>query len=140
VYEWRRHRDDLDPYWVPGNRAAGILGVNVTRLNQLAEREFLPFEIHADATRLYRHEQLAVVANARDSRWRGIEPLTMRDAVSKHGTTVRANSRKATDAHLTHNPQPRHLEYQLRRRADRRRALRKRISDEAAEAKARAND
>jgi hypothetical protein len=50
-------------------RTKGILGVNHTRLNQLAVRGFLPFEMHADGTRLYRREQLEVVANARDARW-----------------------------------------------------------------------
>jgi hypothetical protein len=69
VYQWRRHRHDLDPYWVTGARAAGILGINITRLNQLAVRGFVPFELHVDGTRLYRREQLAVVANARDVRW-----------------------------------------------------------------------
>jgi hypothetical protein len=69
VYQWRRHRDDLDPYWVTGERAARILGVNLTRLNQLATRGFVPFEIHADGTRLYRREQLEVVSNARAVRW-----------------------------------------------------------------------
>ncbi len=65
IYGWRAHLDDVEPYWLTGERAAGVLGVNVTRLNQLAARGFLPFETHADGTRLYRREQLEVVAQAR---------------------------------------------------------------------------
>jgi hypothetical protein len=44
VYRWREHRDDVDPYWVTGTRAASILGVNVARLNQLTIRGCLPYE------------------------------------------------------------------------------------------------
>ncbi|MBA2560500.1 MAG: helix-turn-helix domain-containing protein [Propionibacteriales bacterium] len=36
TYRWRRHLDDAEPYWVTGRRAAEVLEVNVTRLNQLA--------------------------------------------------------------------------------------------------------
>lgn len=70
VYEHRRHRNDAQSYWVTGQRAADILGVNIARLKQLVAKGFLPFEVHADGTRLYRREQLAIVANARDARWR----------------------------------------------------------------------
>jgi hypothetical protein len=51
---------------VTGKRPAEILGVNVTRLNQLAVKCLLPFEVHADGTRMYRRAQLEVVANARE--------------------------------------------------------------------------
>ncbi len=47
---------------------AAILGVNRARLNQLAAKDFIPFEVHADGTRLYRRQQLEVVANAREAR------------------------------------------------------------------------
>jgi hypothetical protein len=46
-----------------------MLGVNRTRLNQLAVGGFLPFVLHVDGTRLCRRAQLQVVANARDVRW-----------------------------------------------------------------------
>ncbi|MBA2559894.1 MAG: helix-turn-helix domain-containing protein [Propionibacteriales bacterium] len=51
VYRWRLHLDDVDPYWVTGERAAVVLGVGVTRLNQLAARGFVPFETHAGTGR-----------------------------------------------------------------------------------------
>jgi len=56
-------------YWVGATQAASLLGVNVSRLNQLARKGFLPFEVHADGARLYRRLQLEVVANAREARW-----------------------------------------------------------------------
>jgi hypothetical protein len=56
---------------VTARHAKGILGVNHARLNQLAVRGFVPFEMHADGTRLYRREQLEVVANAREAPWAG---------------------------------------------------------------------
>jgi hypothetical protein len=61
----RTHQGDVDPYWVTAQRAAEVLGVNVTRLNQLATRGFPPFETTNSGTRLYRREQLQVVAHAR---------------------------------------------------------------------------
>ncbi len=69
IYRWRGHLDVAEAYWLTGQRAAGVLGVNVTRLNQLAVRGFLPFEVHADGPRLYRRQQLEVVAQARAARW-----------------------------------------------------------------------
>ncbi len=70
VYEHRSHRNDAESFWVTSQRAADILGVNIARLNQLVAKGFLPFEVHADGTRMYRREQLSVVANAREARWR----------------------------------------------------------------------
>ncbi len=74
VYRRTQHRDDVTPYWVTGKRAAELLGVNVSRLNQLAARDGAPYVVHADGTRLYRADQLRVVGNARAARW----PTAMR--------------------------------------------------------------
>jgi excisionase family DNA binding protein len=49
LYRRRDHIADVDPYCVTGQRAADILGVNVARLNQLANKGFLPFETHDGA-------------------------------------------------------------------------------------------
>jgi hypothetical protein len=38
TYRYRRHATDEGSYWVTAHRAAGILGVNVTRLNQLSRK------------------------------------------------------------------------------------------------------
>lgn len=67
TYKHWRHKHDRDSYWVTGRREADLLGVNVSRLNQLALRGFLPFEVHADGTR-YRREELLTVANAKQVR------------------------------------------------------------------------
>jgi hypothetical protein len=69
VYPWWDHLDDADCYWITARSARRILGVNHTRLNQLAVRGFVPFEMHVDGTRLYRRAQLQVAGNARDVRW-----------------------------------------------------------------------
>lgn len=65
VYDWRRHRDDPAPYWVTGQRAAEVLGVNRARLDQLSRAGRVPYEVHRDGVRLYRRRQLQTVANAR---------------------------------------------------------------------------
>lgn len=49
--------------------AAAILGVNVSRLNQLVAADRVPYEVHSDGRRIYRREQLLTVANAREARW-----------------------------------------------------------------------
>lgn len=69
TYRYKLHIDDTDSYWVTNLRAADILGVSRPRLNQLAAAGLIPFEVHADGTRLYRREQLMTVANAREARW-----------------------------------------------------------------------
>jgi hypothetical protein len=69
VYLWWAHLEDEDSYWITAQSARRMLGVNHTRLNQLAVRGFVPFEMHLDGTRLYRRAQLQVVANARAVRW-----------------------------------------------------------------------
>lgn len=61
--------DPDNSYWTGATQAARLLGVNVSRLNQLVAAGRVPFEVHADGRRLYRREQLLTVANARDARW-----------------------------------------------------------------------
>jgi len=57
-------------YWTGATQAASLLGVNVSRLNQLVAAGRVPFEVHADGRRMYRREQTLTVANAREARWR----------------------------------------------------------------------
>ncbi len=61
--------DPSSSHWVTAKGAAAILGVGVTRLNQLVAAGYVPFERHVDGTQLYRRRQLEVVANAREARW-----------------------------------------------------------------------
>jgi hypothetical protein len=52
-----------------GRDAAETLGVGGSRLRQLSDADRLPFVLHRDGTRLYRRDQLEVVAQARDAMW-----------------------------------------------------------------------
>lgn len=64
VYSWRLHLDDPSPYWLTGQRAADALGLSRARLSQLAAENRVPFVRHQDGTRLYRREQLKLIASA----------------------------------------------------------------------------
>jgi hypothetical protein len=65
VYPWRRRVTDPDSYWVTATRAAALLGIGRSRLDQLANADRLPYVEHVDGTRLYRREQLGTIGNAR---------------------------------------------------------------------------
>lgn len=65
VYRWRDHLDVDRPYWVTSSQAAVILGVVRKRVRQLSERDLLASLWHRDGIRLYRREQLAIVAQGR---------------------------------------------------------------------------
>ncbi len=62
--------DPESSYWTGATQATSLLGVNVSRLNQLVAAGRVPFELHADGRRMYRREQMLTVANAREARWR----------------------------------------------------------------------
>jgi hypothetical protein len=68
-YPYRKHNHESGSYWVTGQRAADILGVNMARVRQLAHAGLIPAERHADGTFMYRRELLMTVANAREARW-----------------------------------------------------------------------
>jgi hypothetical protein len=69
TYAYSKHVRDPDSYWVTGQRAADILGVNMARVRQLAYAGLIPSERHADGTFMHRREQLTTVANAREAQW-----------------------------------------------------------------------
>ncbi len=54
LYDWRAHVRELNAYWTTGQRATDVLGVNVARLKVLADKGYIPYELHSDGTRLYR--------------------------------------------------------------------------------------
>jgi hypothetical protein len=64
VYDWRWHVHDPGSYWVTGQRAAHVLGVNRARLSALSQADRLPYVVHRDGVRLYRRSQLEVIARA----------------------------------------------------------------------------
>ena len=70
LYRWRQHLGEPESYWITGQEAADVLGVNVSRVRVLAAKDRIPYVLHVDGTRMYRREQLAVVAQSRDARWR----------------------------------------------------------------------
>lgn len=69
VWNWRRHVDNPDAYWLAGQQAASLLGVSRQRLGKLGDKGFVPYVRGSDGVRLYRREQLLIIANAREARW-----------------------------------------------------------------------
>ena len=57
-----------DAYWVTTRRAAELLGVNGSRVRQLAVDGRIPYETTPSGQRLFRRQQLEVIGNARLSR------------------------------------------------------------------------
>jgi hypothetical protein len=49
VYQWRRHWNDPDAYWVVGRQAAAMLAVSGARLRQLADQDRAPYFTHREA-------------------------------------------------------------------------------------------
>jgi predicted site-specific integrase-resolvase len=65
VYDWRGHVHDPESYWLTGQQAADVYGVNRARLGELSRADRLPYVVHRDGVRLYRRHQLFVLARAR---------------------------------------------------------------------------
>jgi excisionase family DNA binding protein len=61
----------VDNPWLTGVQAAAILGVSRTRVYQLADAEKIPVHHTPSGRRLYRRQQLEVVAHARRVKFRG---------------------------------------------------------------------
>jgi hypothetical protein len=70
LYDWRGHVHDPDSYWLTGQHAAHAYGVNRSRLSELSRADRLPYVVHREGVRLYRRRQIAVLARAREDRWR----------------------------------------------------------------------
>lgn len=60
----------IDNPWINGRQAAVILGVSYSRVSQLAAAEKVPVHYTASGRRVYRLQQLEVVAHARNRRLR----------------------------------------------------------------------
>ncbi len=67
-YRVGRPSRDPDSYWVNTKQAAELLGVVRSRVQQLAAKDRLPYVLTPRGVRLFRREQLGVVANARLAR------------------------------------------------------------------------
>ena len=57
TYRYRNHINDSNSYGVTGQRAADILGVNLSRVTELAYKELIASERHAEGTLMYRRDQ-----------------------------------------------------------------------------------
>ena len=55
--------------WLNARQVADILGVNKSRVGQLADKGFLPYEREPNGRRRYLRSQIEVIANARRARW-----------------------------------------------------------------------
>jgi len=67
--------------WLTGVQAAEILGVSHVRVSQLADACKIPVHVTRSGQRVYRKEQIAVVANAREVRARLREGAPVDDAL-----------------------------------------------------------
>jgi excisionase family DNA binding protein len=66
----RRYRRP-DSYFVTSAGAAELLGISKPRVIQLADGGFLPYLVACNGWRLYRRQQIEVVANSRTARGLG---------------------------------------------------------------------
>jgi hypothetical protein len=64
TYRWRKHLDDATSYWVTAAAAADILDMSTSRLDQLAATDRMPYLTTPAGVRLYRREQIEVLARA----------------------------------------------------------------------------
>ncbi len=53
LYRWRQHLDDADSYWITGQEAADVLGVNLSRVRVLAAKDRIPYVLQVDGTRMH---------------------------------------------------------------------------------------
>ena len=65
---WKRRPGTVSLYWADTGEAARVLGVSPGRVRQLADAGRMPCVRAPSGERLFRREQLEVVANARLSR------------------------------------------------------------------------
>lgn len=65
----RHRRNRSGGYFIATEQAAQLLGVNRSRVRQLADADLIPYVRTARGDRLYRRDQLEVVANARRARF-----------------------------------------------------------------------
>lgn len=62
-------RNPRETEWVTVTVAAQILGLSKTRVGQLSNQGFLPFDITASGRRRFRRAQIEVISRARQIRW-----------------------------------------------------------------------
>jgi hypothetical protein len=61
-YDWRRHLDDPDSYWVTISQASRILGMRPKLVRKLLDSHRLPHMTHATGVRLMRRHEIESIA------------------------------------------------------------------------------
>jgi hypothetical protein len=61
-YDWRRHLNDPDSYWVTISQASRILGLRPKVVRKLLDQHRLPHMVHATGVRLMRRHEIEAIA------------------------------------------------------------------------------
>lgn len=62
-YDWRRHLDDPDSYWVTITQASHILGLRPKAVRKLLDAGRLPCITHISGVRLMRRHEITSIAD-----------------------------------------------------------------------------
>lgn len=62
-YDWRRHVQDPESYWVTVGQASRILGLRPRAVRRLLDAERLPFMTHVSGVRLMRRHEIEAIAD-----------------------------------------------------------------------------
>jgi hypothetical protein len=65
-YDWRRHINDPESYWVTISQASRILGMRPKVVRKLLDNRRLPFITHASGVRLMRRHEIEAIARQSD--------------------------------------------------------------------------
>jgi len=65
-YDWRRHINDPDSYWVTISQASRILGMRPKGVRKLLDSRRLPHITHASGVRLMRRHEIEAIASQSD--------------------------------------------------------------------------
>jgi hypothetical protein len=65
-YDWRRHVNDPESYWVTISQASRILGLRPKVVRQLLDDHRLPHMVHATGVRLMRRHEIEAIAERSD--------------------------------------------------------------------------
>lgn len=62
-YDWRRHINDPESYWVTITQASRILGMRPKAVRKLLDSRRLPYMTHATGVRLMRRHEIEAIAS-----------------------------------------------------------------------------
>ena len=65
-YDWRRHINDPESYWVTISQASRLLGMRPKAVRKLLDSGRLPHITHASGVRLMRRHEIAAIASQSD--------------------------------------------------------------------------